>query len=139
LNDADVPYRRVDYNKVADNWADLTNGTLDAAITVDENGATVTTQLTVYTKPPTQRIESRHRSRMRSEHGCGRGLDLEWSAGLGHLWNGRCRQRQLVVYEQRQLLDRAAAVLFPAIAAALRSALPAGYQRKGTSARRSAG
>jgi hypothetical protein len=33
------PYRRVDGVTVADNWADLTDGTLDAPITVAETGA----------------------------------------------------------------------------------------------------
>jgi hypothetical protein len=35
-----LPYLRVDGVKVADNWADLTDGSLDAAISVDEYGAT---------------------------------------------------------------------------------------------------
>ena len=35
---ATVPYRRVDGTQVADNWTDLTDGNLDAEISVDEGG-----------------------------------------------------------------------------------------------------
>lgn len=49
MSQADVAYRRVDFVKVADNWADLTDGTLDAPINVNENGNTVGAVLTAYT------------------------------------------------------------------------------------------
>lgn len=35
-----VPYVLLDGTKIADNWADLTDGTLDAAINIDHNGST---------------------------------------------------------------------------------------------------
>jgi hypothetical protein len=44
-----MPYRRVDGTIVANNYADLTNGTLENAINVDENGNIVTTDLDVWT------------------------------------------------------------------------------------------
>ena len=48
---ATVPYRLVDeaQTKIADDIVDLTNGSLDAPINVDETGATVTTELQVWT------------------------------------------------------------------------------------------
>ena len=49
MSQADVAYRRVDFVKVADNWNDLTNGTLDAPINVNEHGNAVNTFLTAYT------------------------------------------------------------------------------------------
>lgn len=44
-----VPYELPDGTKVADNWADLTDGTLDAAITRDENGNSIGTILLAWT------------------------------------------------------------------------------------------
>jgi hypothetical protein len=49
MSQADVPYRRVDFVKVADNWTDLIDGTLDAPINVNEHGNTVVSSLTAYT------------------------------------------------------------------------------------------
>jgi hypothetical protein len=49
MSRADVAYRRVDFVKVADGWPDLTDGTLDAPINVNESGNTVLSSLTAYT------------------------------------------------------------------------------------------
>ena len=49
MNQSSAAYRRVDYVKVADNWDDLVDGTLDAAIRIDENGLVVGEPLTAYT------------------------------------------------------------------------------------------
>ncbi len=43
LTHSTVPYKRVDGVQVADDWADLTDGSLDAAIVVDENGVDIQT------------------------------------------------------------------------------------------------
>jgi hypothetical protein len=75
LTHADVPYRRVDNTKVADNWDDLTDGTLDAAIRVDENGNTVGSTLTVYTNT------NPNGSRVAIDRECGP------SAGVGDDWD----------------------------------------------------
>ena len=74
LTHADVPYRRVDWVKVADSWDDLTDGTLDNPITVDQNGNTVASQLTVYTNT--------------NANGSMVGVDRECSSGgPGPEWN----------------------------------------------------
>jgi hypothetical protein len=49
LTHADVPYRRTDTIKIADDWDDLIDGSLDAPLNVDEHGNTVVSSLTAYT------------------------------------------------------------------------------------------
>lgn len=73
LTQADVPYRRVDGVKIADDWDDLTDGSLDAPLNVDQNGNTVVSSLTAYTN--TDPDGSRHE------------LDRECGPGNGPQWN----------------------------------------------------
>lgn len=49
LTHAAVPYYRVDGTKVANDWADLTDGSLLAPIDVDENGVVADTAVWTYT------------------------------------------------------------------------------------------
>ncbi|MFK7987551.1 MAG: hypothetical protein AB8I08_16145 [Sandaracinaceae bacterium] len=49
LTQATVPYVRIDGVRVADDWDDLVDGTLDAPISVDENGVTLATNATAWT------------------------------------------------------------------------------------------
>jgi len=50
---ATVPYELVSGTKVADDWADLTDGTLDHAIDLDENGSAVGNETRVWTNTRT--------------------------------------------------------------------------------------
>ena len=75
LSHADVPYRRVNYSKVADDWDDLTDGSLNSPIRVDENGDTVASDQTVYTNT------NADGSRFAINRECGP------SVGVGADWN----------------------------------------------------
>ncbi len=112
MSQADVNYRRVDGVKIADNWADLIDGTLDAPINVDQNGNTVGSVLTAYTN-----TES-NGSFLNDDRECGAGAGEEWntddqfqSGGYGTVgatnstwsWvtNNACDQfRRLYCFEQ---------------------------------------
>ncbi len=49
FNKLSVPYKRVDGTIIANNWADLTDGTIGAAITIDETGSTISSTQVAFT------------------------------------------------------------------------------------------
>jgi hypothetical protein len=75
-----VPYQLVNGTKVADNWTDLTDGSLDAPINRDENGTQVTANLLVKTGPGANGVSS------------GANHCENWTGTTGTGMRGRCDQ-----------------------------------------------